>query len=240
MRNFLLSILFGISISECAFCDLQLPTSLVDTDEQKIVRDVGSGLSPHLMGQIYPLGGYDGVELGGYRDFISTGDIGSYGTHATSQSTTSVNSFVIGKGFFYDLDFYLTFSPLGETEAIQNVGGAVKWTFYQGISVPAFMGLQVGTHSANVQNEINITGQNAILYSGFHFMPLHFYGGFGLYRAQGKFVAALNYSGQESNVSVAQEVFLAGLSYNYRKVLVELNILDSLSTTYQLGVYFKL
>lgn len=210
--------LFILLLSTGAQAAIQIPTQLTSADRVSLLKILGYGTSFKTSGDPYPLGGYMGFEIGVSYELLSTAQIAKLGSGTGVQGDTSVLNITLGKGLFYDVDFYLNFSPLGQSEKFSSFGGALRWGILELEALPIHFSLQGSANSASFQNKVNTTTQSFDLIGGWNFQDLVFYGGFGLIRSSGQFIGGAN-GVNDVNDTITEGVnethSFAGISVNY-------------------------
>lgn len=197
---------------------IQIPSNMGAADRQAALRVLGLGTGYKLLGDPYPLGGYMGFELGVSYEMLSTSAISALGSGASKQSDLSYANFTMGKGLFYDVDFYLQFAPLGQHEKFSSYGGAIRWGVLELESAPVHFSLQAAANSASFQNKINTTTQNFDLVGGWDFQDLVLYGGVGFIRSSGTFIGGatgVTDTNETLTEAVSESHTFAGLSVKY-------------------------
>lgn len=212
-------------------------------DRQSVLKILGYGTSFKTSGDPYPLGGYMGFEIGVSYELLSTAQIAKLGSGTGVQGDTSVLNVTLGKGLFYDVDFYLNFSPLGQSEKFSSFGGAVRWGVLELEAMPVHFSVQAAANSASFQNKINTTTQNFDVIGGWNFQDLVFYGGIGVIRSSGQFIggaAGVNDTADTVTEAVNEAHTFAGISVKYGEYFVAAQMDRATQTAYavKLGVRY--
>ncbi|MBX3016707.1 MAG: hypothetical protein KF767_02370 [Bdellovibrionaceae bacterium] len=214
IRIFLFLCLFSVS----ARAAIQIPSQMSSADRQSMLKILGYGTSFKTSGDPYPLGGYMGFEVGVSYELLSTAQIAKLGSGTGVQGDTSILNVTLGKGLFYDVDFYLNFSPLGQSEKFSSFGGALRWGVLELQAMPIHFSVQAAANSASFQNKVNTTTQSFDLIGGWNFQDLVFYGGVGLIRSSGQFIGGAG-GVSDSNETVTEAIneahTFAGISVKY-------------------------
>ena len=177
-----------LKVSEPTFA-FTLPTGLSESDRREVVRTLGFGTSFRPITEPYPLGGYQGFDLGVSYESIPTGHIASYGTAAeTAQDSHLVLSRVtIGKGLFNNIDVYLSVLPIRQSTTVSGYGGLVRWNFFEAPLLPLTLSAVVHASTQNIDNQISTQSQGLDLLGGLTFDFLSVYLGVGHLSALGEF-----------------------------------------------------
>ncbi len=214
-----------------------------EADRQSALRILGLGTGYKTIGDPYPLGGYMGFELGVSYELLSTAQIAKLGSGTGVQGDTSYVNFTLGKGLFYDVDFYLNFSPLGQAEKFSSFGGAIRWGILEMQSLPVHFSLQAAANSANFQNKVNTTTQSLDLIGGWNFQDVVMYGGVGVIRSSGLFVGGaggITDNGETMTESVSETHTFGGISVKYSTYFVAVQVDRASQAAYalKLGVRY--
>lgn len=194
------------------------------SSDRRIALDIlGSGTTVKTLGDPYPLGGYSGFEVGISLEQLQTGDIARLGNTATEQQALRYWMFTVGKGLFYNVDFFLQFAPIGQNEQFASFGGAVRWGFHELQNYPVNFSLQIAGNSASFQNLINTSTQTLALVAGYNLVDMSLYGSVGFVRASGLFIGGSNGitdTNETHTESTSANHYSIGLSYRIQKVFV--------------------
>ncbi|PWU15790.1 MAG: hypothetical protein C5B49_11340 [Bdellovibrio sp.] len=228
LRSTLLSFVIPFIFSPNGWCLLPIPRGLSSADCLRALGILGHGTLVKPLGDPYPLGGYTGLEVGLSWEHLLTADIAKLGQQQVpEQDDTSYFVITMGKGLFYNVDFFLQFSPLGQSEQYSSFGGALRWGFYETTNWPVHFSLQIAGNSSNFQNLITTTNQEIDLFMGYSFVDISVYAGIGMVRSSGLFMGG---SGgiTDSNDTLSQAATvghgLFGFSYRYRDLFAALEI----------------
>ncbi|WP_413559915.1 hypothetical protein [Bdellovibrio sp. HCB209] len=166
----------------------QLPHNLDADDQTRTLEVLGYGSSAKILGDPYPLGGYSGVELGISTQFIPIGDLSSLGSTTKDKGELSYYTLTLGKGFYYNIDGFVYFSPSVQSEEMQSFGGQLRWGFYEASFFPISFSAMLYAGGANFQNLINVATTGWDLIGTVNMENVALYFGAGRVRAQGTFI----------------------------------------------------
>lgn len=177
-----------LETSQSALC-FTLPAGLSSSDRREVVRTLGFGTSFRPITEPYPLGGYQGFDLGVSYESIPTGHIASYGTAVeTAQDSNLVLSRVtIGKGLFNKIDIYLSVLPIRQATTVSGYGGLVRWNFFEAPLLPLTLSAVVHASTQNIDNQVSTQSQGVDLLGGLTFDLMSVYLGVGHLTALGEF-----------------------------------------------------
>ncbi|MBX9767855.1 MAG: hypothetical protein K2X47_11335, partial [Bdellovibrionales bacterium] len=180
--------LFGSLVSSSVFA-FSLPQNLTEGERREIVRTLGFGTSFRNITEPYPLGGYQGFDLGVSYESIPTGHIASYGNSpSTSAQDASIvlSRLTIGKGLFNNIDVYLSVLPLRQSTSVSGYGGLLRWNFFEAPLLPLTVSAVVHASTQNVDNQITTQSQGFDLLGGLTFDLFSLYLGVGHLTALGE------------------------------------------------------
>lgn len=214
--------IFASLTAATSYASLGIPREL-SSDNRKVALDIlGSSTMTKAVADPYALGGYSGFEVSLGLEQIDTSDLFRLGNGSASpQSAARYWLVTLGKGLFYNVDFFVNFAPLRQEEDFSSFGGAVRWGFYQMTALPVYFSAQVGANSSSFQNLINTSTQTADLLMGYDLVDLSLYGGIGVVRASAIFIGGAGgvTSDRETHTeSTTNNHYFAGLSYRIGKV----------------------
>jgi len=197
MRSTVLFILFTVfissvssSVSEAA---ILIPKNLVASDRQEALRIVGLGMSAKLLSDPYPLGGFDGFEIGFSLESLPTDELARLGSKlSTPQESMTYPKLTIGKGVYNNLDFFLQFTPYRRADELTQFGGIVRWGFYQGQLFPFSASLLLHANSANTGNLLSTRTYGLDLMGGVSVGQVSLFGGLGVLQSNGTFTGGAN------------------------------------------------
>lgn len=200
----LILILFSFSV----LASLPLPSQLGPQDRQKALEILGPSTAHKVLGNPYPLGGFSGFEIGYTLEVIPTSELSTLGGKTRTQSETAYSNLAFAKGLYKNIDLFLNFTPLTQTEDFSNVGGGIRWSFYESEFLPAQASFILHGNHLNIQNLITASNQGLDLVVGFAVNDLTLYAGAGYLTSYGKFLggeSSLNSEGSsvtEGSVSI--------------------------------------
>lgn len=113
MWKFLAITIFGVClvIGHMTFASYNLPQVPTSADQLKIAEVVGFASAAKISTNPQPLGGYDGLQLLVSRDFVNVSTLKGVGTGGTQEDYWPLTRVGIGKGMYYDVDFFFEMTP---------------------------------------------------------------------------------------------------------------------------------
>lgn len=206
---------------------LDIPRNM-NSDNRKVALDIlGSSTMTKSLADPYALGGYSGFEIGVSLEQLDTSDMARLGTDVSGtgvprqQKTANYWTITLGKGLYHNIDFFLQFAPLGQSDDFSSFGGSLRWGFYQLQSWPVYFAFQLGANSCNFQNLISTSTQTVDLITGYDLVNMSLYGGVGMVRAAGQFIGGTGgvTSDHETHTEATSgNHYFAGLSYRFGNV----------------------
>ncbi len=238
-----LALCIPVLFSHSAQAILNLPKNLNENEMKKTTEILGFSSAEKILSNPYPLGGFDGVEIGFSTEVISTGDLSSLGAKASSQSETNYSLVTLGKGLYNNIDLFVQFSPFTQEENINNFGGQFRWGFYQADYLPAHLSFVASGNAVNFQNKISTVSTGFDLVAGFSVQDLTLYTGLGWVRVIGTFSGGsegITASGTSARVDLSESHYVGGVNLKFSKAFLALEIDRYTQATYsaKLGTRF--
>jgi len=166
---------------------VRVPRNLSKTDRVKTLDILGLNSSTKYLSVPYPLGGYDGIEMGLSLYSIPVSDLAALGDKVQSQDSFEFPILSVGKGVYGGFDFFFHFMPFSQDTHISEFGGSIRWTFMEFKFLPLNMALQVHGNSINFNDEISVQSSGSDLTLGLVVKNLSFYFGGGYTQSSGQF-----------------------------------------------------
>ena len=120
-------ILYLIFKSTFCFSKILLPQHLSKSDRRTVLSLFGAGTSARLLSTPYPLGGWEGFEIGLSKHFLPTQDLIELGNGTPSQDDFEYPLLTLGKGLFYDLDLFLSLIPMGQNKTMSHFSSQIRY-----------------------------------------------------------------------------------------------------------------
>jgi len=233
IKFFLLVHFICLLVTSIAQANLVIPYNLSYADRNKALVILGYGSASKILGDPYPLGGYDGLEIGLSSEYLATQQMAALGNGAQLQSQTTYNTLTVGKGIYNNIDTFLSFSLMGQEENFTNLAGQIRWGFFQASYLPIYFSAILHANSFNCENLIvtNTVGLDVIV--GFKEGDVTLYMGGGPIRASGNYSGGsggVTDNGQNMGAGIMDNRFIAGLNIKIGKYFVAGEI-DNYSTS---------
>lgn len=205
-------ILFFVGLAQAK---LILPSNLNHSDREKALVTLGSGTINKVLANPYPLGGYSGVEFGVSYDIIPSSSLKNLGSKPQTDEEMSYFNLYIAKGLYYNVDFFVNFSPAFQDSEVSGYGGGMRWMFIEGAYVPVSLSTILAVNATSFQNRINVNTQSADLIATIALEKLRLYFGGGTAKFSGSFVggaSGVTDSGSTEDESLVRPRVLFGFS----------------------------
>lgn len=204
-----------------------LPKNLSRSDQKVALEILGFGSQAKLLSSPVPLGGKQGFEFGLSSEYIPVSDIGTLGSKSSTKGEFNFLNLSVGKGLPYNVDTFLQFTPIPQSDGAFGYGGHLRWGFLEFERFPAIMSFLVHGNGMNFSNVLatRTTGLDLVVTVAVDEASLYFGGG--TMRSIGTFnggtggITASNET-EEMDLSGAHAVF--GLSFNFEKVFLALEV----------------
>ena len=193
-NTFILFTVFATAVATIGFAppaqaSIELPLHMTKNDRIEALQVIGFGTSSKILSDPFPLGGYSGFEVGVSVESLPTEDIGHLGYHLTSpQENVEVPKLTIGKGFYNNIDLFITFAPYDRENELSQYGGVLRWGFYQATFLPLSASLLFHSNMTNVSNEMTTKSYGADLVGGINVDKVALFAGIGYLQATGSFI----------------------------------------------------
>ncbi len=226
-----------------ASASLRIPTAMTASDRNRALDVLGYGSATKILGDPYPLGGYDGLEVGIATEIMQTDQISALGNKATLQGQTTYNTITIGKGIYGNIDTFVTFSLMGQNENVSDVGGQLRWGFYQASYLPIYLTAIFHGNFFNCENLVVTNSFGMDIIAGFKEGDVTLYFGGGPIQASGNFSGGsggVTNTGQNSGNSISGSRFLGGLNIKVGRYFIvgEIDNYDQPAYAGKLGYRF--
>ncbi|HND86633.1 MAG TPA: hypothetical protein PLU50_12525 [Pseudobdellovibrionaceae bacterium] len=131
--------------------------NLNSAEQMQVGRVLGFGSAMKVLGNPYPLGGFDGYEFGIMTGFIPRDQISKLGNGQGENSEISYLELSISKGLYKNIDVGITFSPFPQTESYSSFGAFGRIGIWEGEHYPASFSLNLHTNFASFYDMVHTT-----------------------------------------------------------------------------------
>lgn len=220
-----------------------LPKNLSASERETTLNILGFGAASKLLSSPYPLGGFQGVEVGFTSEFIPLSEVASLGAKSPSRTDLNYFNLTIGKGLFYNVDVLLHFIPMPQDESISGYGGQVRWGFYETKFMPAALSLVIHGSGTNFSNVLSAETSGLDLVGSVNMRDVSLFFGTGQARSVGSFVGGaggVTDSGNTEATDVSSPHTVFGISVKMSNVFLALEVDRYVQSTYagKLGLRF--
>ncbi len=181
-------VLFLLFLSSPASAAILIPANLSASDRVEALKIIGMGTSAKLLSDPYPLGGYDGLEMGLSIESLPTDDLGRLGNRLTApQQDVAYPKLTIGKGVYNNIDIFIQFTPYTRQDELSQFGGIMRWGFYQAQFQPLSASILLHMNNGNVGNVLTTRTYGVDLVGGMNVSNVALFGGIGFIESTGTF-----------------------------------------------------
>ncbi len=178
----------ALFIPRAAPAKVDIPTGLDRGDRREIVRILGLASGGKILSDPYPLGGYQGLEVGVSVENLPVEDLGRLGNSlATPQKDVAYPKLAIGKGLYDNIDLFVHFIPYSEKTEISQYGGTLRWGAYQAKFLPLSLSLLAHFNNANFSNLLLTRTIGADVIGGINVDTVALFVGGGPVQSRGRF-----------------------------------------------------
>lgn len=243
MKFIPLIILSLLLIAQQAQTVTLLPRKLSESDRSKATQILGFGTMMRLLSNPYPLGGYDGVEIGLSAEYIPLDGIAKLGDKIGDDGDYNYLALTIGKGLFNNVDAFLQFSPMPQSEGISTFGGQMRWGFYETNFFPFSLSLILNGGGSSFSSLINSTTLGADIVAAVSMKNVALYFGVGRARSVTTFIGGANGitdDGVNHKVSLIESHAFFGLHLKLDKFFVAMQVDRYVESSYsgKIGLRF--
>ncbi|MEY4615782.1 MAG: hypothetical protein RJB66_742 [Pseudomonadota bacterium] len=136
----------------------QLPHQLTSEDRKSALSVLGPATNSRLLSSGYPLGGWQGFEIGLSRHYVPASYLNSLGDQSNQRRDFEYPILTFGKGLYYDFDLILSFVPMFQSESISHTSAQVRRQFWQSPkNIFRVVGL-AHAETTNLANQLGIQG----------------------------------------------------------------------------------
>lgn len=167
---------------------LRLPTQLTQADRRSTLEILGPATSSRMLTSPYPLGGWNGFEIGLSRHYVPISYLSDLGDRSASQGDFEYPLVTLGKGLFYDLDLFLSLVPISQSESINHFSTQLRYQIWRSQNnIFRISGLlHASTTTLNNQLNMQAYGGDFIATSTIDKVSLYFL--IGSARSSGRFI----------------------------------------------------
>lgn len=220
-----------------------LPTELNAAEREMTLSILGFGAASKLLSSPYPLGGFDGVEIGMSSEFIPLSDLASLGSKTSTRADFNYFNLSFAKGLFHNVDILIHFIPIPQGESVSGFGGQLRWAFYETGFMPAALSLVVHGAGTNFSNLLDAVTTGADLVGSVNMRDVSLFFGAGMARSVGSFVGGTGGITDTGNTE-AEDVYslhtVFGISIKMSNVFLALEVDRYVQSTYagKMGIRF--
>lgn len=235
-------ILFVLLFTLNGYCQRSLPSNLSQSERKLFLSKFGTQTTAKLLTNPYPLGGYDGFEIGLSLEEIN---FSNFTTPGLKKNRIQYPSFSIAKGLFNNVDVHLSFVPPLRQSTVSNYGVLIKWAFNEGMFLPVVWSASVHTSSTNADDQFSSKASGVELSGGYAINNFSVYAGAGLVNTTARFLGikeGVNFtsSGADEFESETSKHLFFGVHYQISSYFAALQIdqYNDLIATSKIGLRF--
>lgn len=221
---------------------LELPRQISSEEQTEVLRTLGLSSSQKFLSQAYPLGGYQGFEVGLSFESVSLDSVRGLG-NGTNSTSLLIPNLSLGKGLYNDLEIFFQLSPQMEASGFGRYGGSLRWSFFESKFLPLTISVVGHGSSSQFRNQLTTRNVGFDLLFGLSFDQFSFFAGGGWASSAGVFYGGpdgLTLSGAQERHKVDHSHITLGGTYHFRPLYVGLSVDRYIETAYsaKLGFIF--
>ena len=206
---------------------VEIPQDLNSAEQKQILRVVGISSTTKVHSNIYPLGGYKGLEISVGAETMSTDKVAKLGDGAGGTETLTIPSITIGKGLYNNSDLFFHFALPASTRDVTRFGLTYRWSFYQSDYFPLILSTAFHANQIGMGDHLNLTNLGMDILAGINIGNLGFFLGGGWANSSGRFNGGSN-GITESGITETQKMesqhLTFGAHYNFEPIFINLGI----------------
>lgn len=201
------------------------------------------GSTSKMISSPNPLGGYNGFELGLSYETIPMDELARLGSKSLSTGELSYYRLVMGKGLYYDIDFFVQFVPLPQDGQLSGYGFLGRWAIMKGKNFPGSLSLVFSSGAMNFFNLVNTFHQGLDLIANVNVDNISMYIGAGAVKGRAGFIGGaqgVTDDQKDAEVSVEESHALFGINVDFEKTFIALQMdrYQSSSISVKWGLHF--
>lgn len=147
-------ITFILFFTSLALAKFDLPQQMNAKDRQRALEILGSATSSRLLSSAYPLGGWQGLEVGLSRHYIPASYLSSLGDRSATQNDFNYPMLTIGKGLYGNVDLHVGFVPMFQSDAISHASAQIRYQLWKSPSKIFRLSGLVHASTTNLLNQL--------------------------------------------------------------------------------------
>jgi hypothetical protein len=188
----LMVLMVGVLAPANGHATIQLPLNLNSSDRMEALKIIGLSASNKVLTDPYPLGGYAGFEVGFSIENFASSDLAHLGNGIQiPQTDANISRLTFGKGLYNDIDVFVQFTPYFRQDELSQLGGTVRWGFYQAAYLPMNLSVMVYANSGTLANQVSEHSWGTDLVGGITVENVAVFAGIGRVEANGVFASTV-------------------------------------------------
>lgn len=204
-------------LSQFVWATFDIPTQLSDKDERDILKNIGPGTAARLLSAPFPLGGFEGLEVGLSRQAIPLDNLQHLGNGTEPQSELSYPILTIGKGLFNNIDMFLSLIPFAQSSSLTHFSSQVRIQHWSSLTSPFIISSAWHAGYSTLKNEINFQNYGFDVLGTFYFRTACLYFGVGTLFSNGRFIGGVDGITKSQDTDIVTATFAHRvLGFDYR------------------------
>lgn len=234
---------FIFLLSTSVWAAVSFPKNLNASERETALSILGFGTAAKLLSSPYPLGGFQGVEVGLTSEYIPLADLAGLGSKSSAKTDLNYFNVTLGKGLFYNIDLFMHFIPRPQDESLSGFGGQLRWGFYETKFMPAALSVVIHGSATNFANVLGAETSGLDLVASVNMRDVSLFFGTGQARSVGTFIGGtegVTDTGNAESSDVYSPHTMFGISIRMANVFLALEVDRYTQSTYagKLGLRF--
>jgi hypothetical protein len=233
------SLISFIILSFSSFANLTVASPLNQSQLLSVTESVGLPLATSYTENLFPLGGYSGIRIGLSHKEISNNQLRQSYPETSNIPDLKLTEFHFSKGLYSNVDFYISFIPLGGNGNLSSFAGGIKWGFLELDSKPIQFLVSLSGRSTNWTNQVTFLNQTFDVIGQYSINQFYGYLGIGSAFVRSQFIGGshgITLSGFNETLEKSRGRPLIGGGWQTQKWGVGLELTQFLQTTMTLKV----
>lgn len=133
-----------------------LPKALTPSNMRKILQTLGPSTSSTTLSSPYPLGGWEGFEVGLSRHYIPWSNLAEVDQTVSEQKDLNYALITVGKGLFYNFDIFLSLIPMLKSESLSYFSTQLRYQLWSSENKVFHLSSSLFGGTSNLNNQLNI------------------------------------------------------------------------------------
>jgi len=189
---FLFLLVFYTNNPDPLFASPLLPQQMDHAKMRKVLRILGPATSSTPLSTPYPLGGWEGFELGFSKHYLPWSYLTEVDQSVGDQKDLDYPLFSIGKGLFYNIDLFLSIIPIFKSESMNYFSTQLRYQIWVSQNKVFYLSGIVNAGTSTINNQLNMQNSGVDLLGTVTLDRVSIFVGIGRLLSTGRFIGGSN------------------------------------------------